>query len=153
MVWNYGGKLTLGLQLGRGTLMRNLSASTVAVALAIVGPGTAFAAGPPNLDVSESCNAATFGAVSAARDKQACLEDERTAKDQLTKVWNTFAQDVKASCIGMNRTGGPPSYVELLTCLEVLRDARASERHDPLVSGLPTQSTTTGVAPGGPGQR
>ncbi len=134
--------------------MRNLAASAVATALATAaGAGGACAAGPPNLDVSQSCNAATFGAISASRDKQACLEDERAAKDQLTKEWSRFAQDVKTSCIGMNNTGGPPSYVELLTCLEVLRDARASERTDPLVSGLPAQSTTTGAAPRGAGVR
>jgi hypothetical protein len=51
------------------------------------------------------------------------LEDERTAKDALAKDWSNFSPLARIQCVGMNRTGGPPSYVELLVCLEIMRDA------------------------------
>jgi hypothetical protein len=47
------------------------------------------------------------------------MEDERTAQEQITKDWQHYASADKTDCVDMNRTGGAPSYVELLTCLEV----------------------------------
>jgi hypothetical protein len=35
----------------------------------------------------------------------------------------------------MTTTGGPASYVELLSCLEILRDAKIIEADDPLAGG------------------
>jgi hypothetical protein len=46
----------------------------------------------------------------------------------------TSAAD-KTTCIGMETAGGPASYVELLSCLEVLRDAKSIEATDPLAGG------------------
>jgi hypothetical protein len=36
----------------------------------------------------------------------------------------------------LENSGGPASYVELLSCLEVMRDARTIQREDPLGSEL-----------------
>jgi hypothetical protein len=97
--------------------------------------GTAIAAGiaaadaPPNLDVRASCSAADRVSIAAPgtdklhNDLQACLDDERIAREALVKAWVSFPVAFRTLCIGMNLTGGPPSYVELLTCLEVMRDA------------------------------
>ena len=38
----------------------------------------------------------------------------------------------KGDCIGMVTTGGPASYVELLSCVEILRDARNIHNADAL---------------------
>ncbi len=104
-------------------LLRASTVRTAGAAIAIAMQGIAFAGGPPELDVRTSCNAAARGAVTADRSMQACLSDEQTAKDALVKDWSNFSSVTRTQCLGMNRTGGPPSYVELLVCLEVMRDA------------------------------
>jgi hypothetical protein len=58
------------------------------------------------------------------RDKKACLADETTAQDTLKQNWSKYAASDKSDCVGMVKTGGPASYVELLSCVEILRDAR-----------------------------
>jgi hypothetical protein len=111
--------------------MRSFVGSVVGTAVAVVVQGIAWAGGPPELDVRLSCRAAdrvsvsVAGAGKALSDMQSCLDDERTAREALFRNWASFSPVDRTLCTGMNRTGGPPSYVELLTCLEVLHDARA----------------------------
>jgi hypothetical protein len=68
------------------------------------------------------------------RDKKACLGDETTAQDTLKQNWPKYAASDKNDCVGMVTTGGPPSYVELLSCVEILRDARNIRNGDALES-------------------
>ncbi len=108
--------------------MRGLAAGVIIAALAIVITGIASAGGPPELDVRLSCRASDRALPVAGVDKpradmRACLDDERTAREALVKAWAGFTASARMLCVGMNRTGGPPSYVELLTCLEVMRGA------------------------------
>jgi len=81
----------------------------------------ALADAPPKLDVTTTCNAASQYAISAGRDKDACIDDERTAETTLAQNWSKYSADDKSQCIGTVKTGGPSSYVELLSCIEVLR--------------------------------
>ena len=92
--------------------------------------------GPPTLQVGPSCEAAGRGAVVLGRNKEACLSDETTAQDTLKQNWSKYAAADKTTCIGMTTTGGPASYVELLSCLEILRDAKSIEATDPLASDV-----------------
>jgi hypothetical protein len=110
------------------------SASKTAIAILLLGlPAAALADSPPTLDVSMTCSAAARYAISAGRDKESCLADERAAQDILTKGWSDFGAADKTQCIGNVKTGGPASYVELLSCLEVMRDAKKfREGGDPL---------------------
>src|SRR5215470_744256 len=104
--------------------MGAFTVSFIGAAIAVASQGVACAGGPPELDVRISCSAAARGSVAAGGSgQQACLADERTAKDTLAKDWTTFSLSARTQCVGMNRTGGPPSYVELLVCLEMMRDA------------------------------
>jgi hypothetical protein len=113
--------------------MRTPTASAIGAAIAAALHGIAAAGGPPELDVRPSCRAAdrvsvvVAGADKAHSDMNACLDDERTAKATLLRHWTNFSPVARTQCTGMNRTGGPPSYVELLTCLEVMRDAGKGE--------------------------
>jgi hypothetical protein len=43
---------------------------------------SALADSPPKLNIGPSCDAATKGAISAGRDKEACLVDELAAREQ-----------------------------------------------------------------------
>ena len=93
--------------------------------------------GPPKLNVSPSCDAAARGSVVAGRDTAACLSDENAALDAIKKNWTQYSSADKVVCVGMNSTGGPSSYVELLSCLEVMRDAKniqKDELDDPLLN-------------------
>ena len=84
----------------------------------------------PKLDAGTSCKAAAAASVVAGRDVQACLGDENQAKEQMTKNWSQYRDADKQQCIELVGKGGPSSYVELLTCLEVLKDARAISSAD-----------------------
>jgi hypothetical protein len=79
----------------------------------------------PKLNVNPSCEAAAQGAVVQGRNKEACLEDERGAREQLAKNWSQYLPADKQQCVSLVAKGGPPSYVELISCLEALRDARS----------------------------
>jgi hypothetical protein len=92
----------------------------------------ARAGGPPTLNVDPSCVAAGMGSVVLGRDKKACLADETTAQDTLKQNWSKYIAADKSDCFGMVTTGGPASYVELLSCVEILRDARNIRNADAL---------------------
>ena len=76
------------------------------------------------------------------RNKEACLADETAAQDTLKQNWSKYATSDRTQCIGMVTTGGPASYVELLSCIEIMRDARVIENTDPLESDLGTPGST-----------
>src|SRR6516225_6808767 len=94
----------------------------------------ARAGGLPTLNVEPSCEAAGRGSVVLGRDKKACLGDETTAQDTLKQNWSKYAAADKSECIGMVTTGGAASYVELLSCVEILRDARNIRNTDAFAS-------------------
>jgi hypothetical protein len=93
----------------------------------------ALADAPPKLDVTTTCNAASQYAISAGRNKDACIADEHTAETTLAQNWSKYSADNKSQCIGTVKAGGPSSYVELLSCIEVLRDAKQLGEEDPLM--------------------
>jgi hypothetical protein len=96
----------------------------------------------PKFDVSPSCEAAARYAV-VDRNKETCMDDERTAQNQVVNNWPQYSARDRAQCVGTVSKGGPPSYVELLTCLDIMRDARTTrvnELDDPFPNGEGTQS-------------
>ena len=76
----------------------------------------------PAFDTAPGCRAA---AQVAPEGFSACMKDEQDARTQLTSQWETFLASDRASCTQNETSGGSPSYVELLTCLQIARDARA----------------------------
>ncbi len=106
------------------------------------GGGYGGGGGPPVLQVVPSCEAAGRGAVVLGRNKEACLADETAAQDTLKQNWAKYAANDKTQCVGMTKTGGPASYVELLSCLEIMRDARQIQNADPLESDTTTAANT-----------
>jgi hypothetical protein len=65
----------------------------------------------------------------------ACLDDEKGARDQLVKEWGEFASADRSLCTRLSRTGGTPTYTELLVCLELARDARKLPKDETLGAG------------------
>jgi hypothetical protein len=81
----------------------------------------------PQLNVEPSCRAAADASVtlSANRDEGSCMRDEMTSRDTLNKDWGSFNAADQSHCQQLTSLGGGPSYVELLTCLELSKQAAA----------------------------
>jgi acetyl-CoA acetyltransferase len=89
----------------------------------------------PKLDTGPSCKsagaAAVMGGNHGTRTAAACEQDEKDAYTKLEQVWGTFNGAEQARCVRLSTLGGSPSYVELLTCLEMAKAAKqlpASDR-------------------------
>ena len=83
-----------------------------------------MAADVPTLKVEPSCKAAGAQGLMMGRTTESCMNDEKAAREDLVKNWSTFSGDDRTHCLSMVSTGGSPSYVELLSCLEMSRDAK-----------------------------
>jgi hypothetical protein len=78
----------------------------------------------PNFDVGPSCRGGAASGAAMRKDVQGCINEEHEARDKLRGEWSGFPAADRARCSSMTNTGGPPSYIELVTCLELARDAR-----------------------------
>jgi hypothetical protein len=81
----------------------------------------------PVYDVSATCRY-DADIANGPESEQTCLRLEREARTNLEAQWANFAADDRAECSAESSAGGSPSYVDLLTCLQMSRDARALER-------------------------
>ena len=84
----------------------------------------------PSLNVESACRAAAKMGDSLSLDTtlRQCLVDEKSARDQLEKEWTQFAPALQQRCVATTQTGGDPSYVEVLVCLQMGRDAGQIDR-------------------------
>ena len=83
----------------------------------------------PKFDIARSCKLISNAAASVSDkqpisvyDKQPierCASDERQAQQQLESQWSTFPAASRARCNSMEAIGDSPSYVSLLTCLQM----------------------------------
>jgi hypothetical protein len=97
--------------------------------------GLAVADGPPKLNVVPSCDAAARGAMSLGRNSKLCMDDERAAEDMLAINWSQYSRAHKTQCVGMTTRSGSSSYVELISCLDIMKDAAAIHKADALSGG------------------
>jgi len=85
---------------------------------------SAFADDVPKLDFNKSCRAdvAAYG----DGGNKACITDEQQARKTLVGQWKRFSPDSRTRCTRMvTDIAGSQSYIELLTCLEMARDAKS----------------------------
>jgi hypothetical protein len=123
---------------GRKTVLNRITIAAILLGLQVA---IAVADGPPKLDVTATCKAAADYSISPGRDKDSCMGDEDTAKGALVQNWSKYSATDKTQCIGTVTTGGPPSYVELLSCLEIMRDAKDIREGDAQQPDRPAHST------------
>ncbi|MCJ2133713.1 hypothetical protein MKK69_06450 [Methylobacterium sp. J-026] len=120
--------------------MKRLPTVAAAILLgALASPARADAV--PNLDVEQTCRSAqvTNTSISDKANYDGCLRSEREARKEAENHWGSYSPAAKRQCEDQFKAGGYPSYVEMVTCLE-------------LASGtVPTQSSDGGTAVGGPG--
>ncbi|SDM21105.1 hypothetical protein SAMN05216360_101206 [Methylobacterium phyllostachyos] len=115
--------------------------STLALLTLALAPAPARADTVPSLDVEQTCRSAQVAntSISDQANYDGCLRSEREAKKEAERHWGNYTPAAKRQCQNQFKAGGYPSYVEMVTCLE-------------LASGtVPTQSTEGGQAVGGPG--
>jgi hypothetical protein len=84
----------------------------------------------PSLNVESGCRAAAKMGDSLSLDTtlRQCLADEKGARDELEKQWTQFPAALRQRCVATTETGGDPSYVEVLVCLQMGRDAAQMEK-------------------------
>jgi hypothetical protein len=75
----------------------------------------------PKFDVAQGCRQAVTATTASMKS---CLNDEQGARNTLTKTWTQFSAGAKRNCIDETSMDGTPSYVELLTCLQMAADVK-----------------------------
>jgi hypothetical protein len=117
-------------------------------ALLLFETSSSFAAfSPPKLDVEATCRRARLAAGSEQRTYEICLRAELAAQQELAKKWATFKSGPRLTCVEGAKIGGAPSYVQLITCLELDKQAAesAAENRKPL--RLPSPQPSGGKVP------
>lgn len=102
----------------------------------------------PQFDIVRECGFEGGSGVSFDR----CSQDETTALSALKKEWAQSGRADQKACMATTTAGGFASYVELLTCLEMARDAASTNTNpngpDAKSGSRSTQSRRTGVTVG-----
>jgi len=78
----------------------------------------------PDLNFEPICREAAGEKLGLKDDSAICIGDERAARDALAKRWSEFESADRARCIRLSTMNRTASYVEVLTCLEMDRDAK-----------------------------
>jgi hypothetical protein len=80
----------------------------------------------PKFDIARSCKVdlAASATLSVRQSPERCMSDEQQARRQLGSQWSKFAASSRASCTANESIGDTPSYVSLLTCLQMAASAR-----------------------------
>jgi hypothetical protein len=104
-------------------------------------PHLAFAAGAtlPTANVERTCQdqlaatpeskASAFGASPSRSSVQSCVNDERTAFNELRREWARYPTDARVTCATPD--GAPISYVELQACLDMQPGGSLDENFGP----------------------
>jgi hypothetical protein len=115
----------------------------IALLLAFVAiPASAAVAEVPSLNVQATCRATPAVSLDQKSTFDNCMRSENAARDRLGKTWNNMRAEWRSNCLKTTTLGGIPSYVELLTCVE-MREAAANGQ-----SGAPAGSMTNGRSVG-----
>jgi hypothetical protein len=106
------------------------------VVLAALSP-IAVSDGVPRFDIAKECRFESESTKAFDR----CSRDEADALLQLETEWPQFVGAERSACFAEATIDGLESYVELLTCLEMARDADSEKtnfRRPPVQSASPT---------------
>ena len=79
----------------------------------------------PKFDIVRECRFEGGSTVEFDR----CSQDEAEALEQLKANWAQFTGVDKSTCLSVATVAGFASYVELLTCLEMAREANNTDKN------------------------
>ena len=107
--------------------VRSIASVTAVILLFAVWPARSQSV--PSLNVNPVCR----GIAQQARNPSetggpdltfaACVKNEQAMRQKLVREWSMFSRSEKSNCIG-EQMGGMASYTDLVSCLEMARDAR-----------------------------
>jgi hypothetical protein len=84
-----------------------------------------FADEVPVYDIAATCHSESQADASAGV-AAACMTQEQSARETLAGQWNQFTAQSKTTCVQTETdVAGIRSYVELLTCLQIAKDAKS----------------------------
>jgi hypothetical protein len=95
--------------------------------------------GVPAFDVAAHCRRVASEAAPIG-DPQACLHEEQEARAQLVAQWTQFPAADRTYCRQLTTLGAEPTFTELLTCLELRREARRLRDKENGTTGGPSAS-------------
>lgn len=114
--------------------MRTLIPALLSAPL-LLGAAAARADAPPTLDIASTCRSSGSANPDSGRGAEGCLRSENEAHSSLKRQWAKFGPDAKRQCSQQSRAGGFPSYVELLTCLELATGSVDTQPREPAATG------------------
>jgi len=89
--------------------------------------------GVPKFDIARGCRLDSTQAfdLSAGLNEtgKKCVADEQQALAQRQTQWSQFRSSDEAQGIEETNIGGTPSYADLLTCLQLAKEARQLPKH------------------------
>ena len=109
--------------------MRVLPMSLISAVVLLAASWPALSDDVPELNVDPVCRAIAQQAKDPGERGgpdlaySACVKSEQAMRQKLSKEWGSFAPADKSHCVGSEK-GGYASYTDLITCLEMARDAR-----------------------------
>ena len=104
------------------------------IAALLVGFGLTLnvAATVPTYNVKPTCRAAIELSGVAGRTAEMCEASE--TRSEIVKGWSSFTESTKDRCLQTSARHAP-SYVELLICLESMRDAQKRQEQGKSAAG------------------
>src|SRR4051794_13015004 len=75
----------------------------------------------PNFNIDSICSVGRAGGAGAGERNadQGCRASETDARRQLENRWTGFKDESRRACVQQTQIGGLPSYVDVLTCIEL----------------------------------
>lgn len=77
------------------------------------------AEGPPKFNIDATCRDVGSIGAGIGGSVSACRSDEEKARASLAAKWTQYPAAKRNSCVEGAKLGGPPSYVQVITCLEM----------------------------------
>jgi len=118
-----------------GTTFKTIFAIT-ALATSLAAPARAADPQVPNLDVTPTCRPLDNNDMQI--DEKRCRQTEADARDELKRQWSSYSAADRSQCTATATMGGTASYVELITCLEMLRAVATAPAKDSNMRTKPT---------------
>ena len=78
----------------------------------------------PKFDIARECRFES----GTKEEQERCATDETQARDQLQTEWIQFSPSDKTLCNRETCIDSAPSYVELITCLEMEKDVKNTSK-------------------------
>ena len=75
----------------------------------------------PNFNVEASCKAVEGFGLAITHSLESCVSDENAAQTELRQKWTSYPPAERSRCVAETMVGDP-SYVDVLTCLQMAQD-------------------------------